>query len=108
MVKPRASSRLAERTPVSNSGEVMGAMWLTSPPPSISRDPLEIARGHVIGQPDAVSGKPEDMALRRHLRRCDPQDHGFAAAGANGGRCLRIGREVDVMALHRLQPLGED
>src|SRR5687768_16183388 len=28
MVKPSASSRLAERASVSNSGEVMGAMWL--------------------------------------------------------------------------------
>jgi len=62
----------------------------------------------VIGQPDPVVGAEEQMAFGVHAGRVDPQQDGFATAGADVFCGLLIVREVDMLTRSLDQTLAPD
>jgi hypothetical protein len=51
----------------------------------------------MVGQPHAIAGTAEHMALGDHRRSGDHQDDGSATASADGARAVEGGREMHVV-----------
>lgn len=68
----------------------------------------QVLRRYGGGEPDAVGADPELVAGAVHGSRVDAQHHGAAAAGADPGGGLAVGREVYVVPVHGLEAFGAD
>jgi len=69
---------------------------------------MEKAWRYDVGQPNAVVAAEEDVPGFAHGPGIHLEDHRHPSPGADGARGLPIRREVDVVALHGSEALGED
>ena len=62
----------------------------------------------MVGQPDAVCGEVEEVAVAVHVGGVYLEDDGLASAGAYRAGGVHIGGEVDVVAGHLFETFAED
>lgn len=67
-----------------------------------------VDRGHLVGEPDAVVGPPEEAAIGVERGRVHLKERWAAVPPAHALRRLHVRRQMDVETAHRLQAFGQD
>ena len=85
--------------------------WVARDALRASRDLAHLGEEHRRdgwAEPHAVRSEPERDVLGVHGGGIDGEDDRSAVAGSDGVRGCLVGREMDVLAAHRLEPLAKD